>query len=283
MDTPKFSIIIPLYNKERTIQRTLNSVLSQSYQNFEIVIIDDGSTDNSVQAVRQLKDSRIKLSTKPNGGPSSARNMGIDKATGEWILFLDADDELMDGALRNAFEMISKHHDIDVLACNFVTRVAGHQHPYFRKQLKEGVIHDPYKDNALARLSLRTGAAFFRSEKIKSLRFDERIRRYEDMAFNMEVFATLKIYRSNICTLIYDRSESEASKPRKNPEEDYICHLQMKREPFFYGLIIYRHYKECTRLYPEIAKQRYAPKDFDLLRYYVVDIIVRGLKKLKLL
>lgn len=283
MDKPKISIIIPLYNKEKAIQRTLNSVLSQSYQNFEIVIIDDGSTDKSVEVVKQLKDHRIRLFAKPNGGPSSARNMGIEKASGEWIMFLDADDELINDALKNALEVLTFHSEIEVLACNFYTREKGEMRPYYRKKNKEGIIEDPYKENALARLSLRTGAAFFRAEKIQALRFDERIRRYEDMAFNLEVFSSMKIYRSNISTLIYDRNESEASKPRKNPNEDYVCHLQMKREPFFYGLIIYRLYKICKYRYPDIAQRKYNPQEYNLLRFIMTDFCIRILLKIHLL
>ena len=88
------SVVIPLYNKEASIKQALMSVLSQSYQEFEVVIVDDGSTDNSVAKVEEIQDSRIRLIRQENGGPSKARNTGVKNAKGEWILFLDADDEL---------------------------------------------------------------------------------------------------------------------------------------------------------------------------------------------
>ena len=95
----EFSVIIPLYNKETTILKTLDSVLAQTYPHFEVVVVDDGSTDRSAELVTSLADSRIRYFKKENGGPSSARNLGVEKAEKEWLLFLDADDLLLGNAL----------------------------------------------------------------------------------------------------------------------------------------------------------------------------------------
>lgn len=89
---PYFSIIIPLYNKEKFIEKTLESVLSQTYQDFEVIIINDGSTDSSVDKILTFNDPRIQLIHQENQGVSSARNLGIKKAKGKYICFLDADD-----------------------------------------------------------------------------------------------------------------------------------------------------------------------------------------------
>lgn len=89
---PFFSIIIPLYNKEAHVKNTIRSVINQSYNNFEILVINDGSTDASLEIVNAINDSRIKVFSKINEGVSSARNFGIKKATGEFVAFLDADD-----------------------------------------------------------------------------------------------------------------------------------------------------------------------------------------------
>ncbi|WP_368570870.1 glycosyltransferase family 2 protein [Acinetobacter haemolyticus] len=87
-----FSVVIPLYNKELSIQNTILSVLNQSYQNFEIVVINDGSTDSSVDAVKSINDERVRLIHQENQGVSAARNRGIKEASYEWIAFLDGDD-----------------------------------------------------------------------------------------------------------------------------------------------------------------------------------------------
>ena len=103
------SVVIPLYNKEASIKQALMSVLSQSYQEFEVVIVDDGSTDNSVAKVEEIQDSRIRLIRQENGGPSKARNTGVKNAKGEWILFLDADDELLPNAITNLWDGAKNH------------------------------------------------------------------------------------------------------------------------------------------------------------------------------
>lgn len=87
------SIVIPLYNKEKYIIRTINSVLAQTYNRFELIVVDDGSTDKSVNLVKTISDTRVKLVLQKNGGVSLARNIGVKHASGDWVAFLDADDE----------------------------------------------------------------------------------------------------------------------------------------------------------------------------------------------
>lgn len=97
MTTPKISVIIPVYNAERYIASSIESILCQhNFSDFEILLINDGSTDRSLEICREYaeRDGRIRLFDKPNGGVSSARNLGLDKAMGEWVVFLDADDWL---------------------------------------------------------------------------------------------------------------------------------------------------------------------------------------------
>ena len=89
---PKVSVIIPLYNKGFIFKETLNSVLAQTFTDFEIVIVNDGSTDNSFEIASHFSDKRIKLLQQENKGVAAARNLGISAATAEFIAFLDADD-----------------------------------------------------------------------------------------------------------------------------------------------------------------------------------------------
>ena len=91
---PLISVIIPVYNVEQYLSHCIDSILSQTFTNFEILLIDDGSTDNSGIICDNYKnnDYRIKVFHKKHNGVSSARNMGLDKAVGEWITFVDADD-----------------------------------------------------------------------------------------------------------------------------------------------------------------------------------------------
>lgn len=96
---PKISVIIPVYNAENTIERCIESVLCQTYKNYEVIIIDDGSQDNSGRICDGFAESNIKVFHQENQGVSAARNQGIQVASGEFLMFLDADDYLMENCL----------------------------------------------------------------------------------------------------------------------------------------------------------------------------------------
>ena len=113
------SVIIPLYNKEAGIATALRSVLAQSYQDFEIVVVDDGSTDGSVAVVKTFNDPRIRLIQQQNAGVSAARNRGIEEAKGEYIAFLDADDEWMKEYLEVQQNLTIKYPQCEVFVTNY--------------------------------------------------------------------------------------------------------------------------------------------------------------------
>ena len=102
-----FSVIIPLYNKKPHILRSVNSVLSQEYKFFELIVIDDGSTDGGVDLLSSIKDERLRIFRKHNGGASSARNCGINKSKYDLISFLDADDEYDKNFLTYVNDMVN--------------------------------------------------------------------------------------------------------------------------------------------------------------------------------
>lgn len=113
------SVVIPLYNKGSYIEATIKSVLKQSYHKFEIVIIDDGSTDNSISVVKSFEDERIKLVCQANQGVSKARNNGVDHSEFGIIAFLDADDEWHENYLENIIYLIEQYPQASVfgVAC----------------------------------------------------------------------------------------------------------------------------------------------------------------------
>lgn len=110
-----FSIIIPLYNKEEYIVKTVQSVLSQSYKYFELIIVNDGSTDTSLSLIQDIVDNRLRVISKPNGGVSSARNLGIKHATGKWITFFDADDIMYSNALDTYIRVMKQYPNYDII------------------------------------------------------------------------------------------------------------------------------------------------------------------------
>lgn len=114
------SVIIPLYNKAPYIKRALRSVLAQTFGDFEVVVVDDGSTDGGGKVVEGISDDRVRLLRQENAGVSAARNAGIKAAKGKWIAFLDADDEWMPEKLELQTQAISSHHDVIWVASGYI-------------------------------------------------------------------------------------------------------------------------------------------------------------------
>jgi glycosyltransferase involved in cell wall biosynthesis len=119
---PFFTVVIPLFNKEMHIKRTIESVLSQSFQDFEIVVVNDGSKDNSVDIIEILNDDRIKVFNQSNAGVSAARNRGVKEAKAEYIALLDADDLWLPDHLENLSKLIFNFPQAGIYATAYNVR-----------------------------------------------------------------------------------------------------------------------------------------------------------------
>lgn len=115
----KFSIVIPLYNKRNCIKETLRSVFAQTYEDFEVLVVDDGSTDGSLDVVREFSDKRLRIIEKTNSGVSATRNAGIKAASNPWIAFLDADDIWTSFHLEKIVRLHNYHPKAEVLCTNY--------------------------------------------------------------------------------------------------------------------------------------------------------------------
>jgi len=100
-----FSIVIPLYNKQNSIRRAIASVLAQKYPHFELIIVDDGSTDDSFEMASAIQDPRICIVRQENRGGSAARNRGVAEAKYDWVAFLDGDDEWLPDFLMQMYKL----------------------------------------------------------------------------------------------------------------------------------------------------------------------------------
>lgn len=116
------SVVIPAYNAENTIAETVKSVLTQTFTDFELIIIDDGSTDNTLDILKQFDDPRIQIYAFKNAGPQKSRNRGIEKARGKFISFLDADDLWLEDKLQLQIETLHNNPDASVVYswCNVI-------------------------------------------------------------------------------------------------------------------------------------------------------------------
>lgn len=143
-----FSIIIPLYNKAHTIQRTLKSVFAQNYNNFEVIIIDDGSTDDGVKVITDFtNDSRLKIFQQKNQGVSSARNNGVAFAKYPYIAFLDGDDEWLPEYLETMNVVLDKHPSVGMICCAGYVRDGQNEYLRLAKKYANKILLVDYFEN----------------------------------------------------------------------------------------------------------------------------------------
>lgn len=121
MDNIKISVILPVYNAEKTISRTITSIINQNYDNYELIVINDGSTDNSAKICKGFleKNPKIKYIELENNGVSNARNCGIKNSTGDYIMFIDSDDEYTSIALQTVIEKLQEDTTLELIAFSY--------------------------------------------------------------------------------------------------------------------------------------------------------------------
>ena len=231
----KFSIIIPIYNSARFLKDSIESVLFQSEKDFELILINDGSTDDSEKICKRYRknDERIIFISKKNEGVSNARNLGILIAQGDYIIFLDADDKLVDNALFIIEEKIQKFQP-DVVSYHTIRTnermdIIG---PFTKNKYTEDrlICSDIDFQNEIY-LELVQGTSFgiignyaVRSNIVKNIRFNSQMIMCEDLLFNMAMFEKansvllipdyLYLYRDNLsgCVHTYNLKKLENKK-----------------------------------------------------------------------
>lgn len=126
----KVSVIVPVYNSRKYLKECIESIINQDLEEIELILVNDGSTDNSLDICQKyaMKDSRIKIIDKPNGGVSSARNAGILAASGEYIGFVDSDDWIQSEMYSNMYKNI-KETGSDICICNYIEESFGNSKP----------------------------------------------------------------------------------------------------------------------------------------------------------
>lgn len=187
MSTPKISVIVPVYNAEKSLCRCIESILAQTYQDFELLLIDDGSKDSSGAICDEYaeQDARIRVFHKENGGVSSARNVGLDNARGEWYAFVDSDDSVSPHYLKNSFKHISENVD---LVFSYATQVDSNgiskKEQYPSRLVSADKIEIAFVENDLS-WHTSPWSKLYRSEIIRkaNLRFDVEMHIGEDLVF----------------------------------------------------------------------------------------------------
>lgn len=186
------SVIIPAYNREKTIEKAIQSVLDQMYKDVEVIVVDDGSTDDTVSAVKSIKDKRVKcISLGKNSGACMARNKGIEVAQGRYIAFQDSDDIWKPGKLEKQIAILKKE-PVDLVFCAF-ERVRGTEKAIL-PLLDEGYVS---REKLLERSLVSTQTLVGKRECFDTIIFDEKMPRLQDYDITIRLSGKFKFYFIN--------------------------------------------------------------------------------------
>ena len=227
------SVVVPVYNAEKYLAKCVESILAQTYQNLEIILVDDGSIDSSPKMCDDYasKDKRIRVIHKENGGASSARNAGLNVATGEFVAFVDGDDYIE----QNMYELLlSKQQEgnYDLVFCRYNEDRSGTKIHYYEKCLSDfcqsgsleyffykGKVKDGSPIVNYHSVNVCIWRALFRREVINSIRFDENIKYLsEDMVFMLTILSQKDMKYGLVDEYLYNYVLSNASTTHAAPK-----------------------------------------------------------------
>lgn len=213
----KFSVVIPLYNKEKYVEHAIRSVLAQTNHNYEIIVVDDGSTDDSLAIVQTIKSERLMVFTQPNQGVSVARNCGIAHAKGEYISFLDADDFWYEDYLETIELLTEKYKNSDLFVTSYAVDMGDGRCHYSTQRIPETGCLDSYWLTLADKYDfVWTSATTVRKEviiKAGGFRPGEKIGQDLDMWARVARLNPRVAYSSNVC-VTYNRSADENARSR---------------------------------------------------------------------
>lgn len=226
---PIISIVIPIYNTEKYLKKCLYSVVNQSYKNIEILIINDGSTDNSHIICEEFSenDDRIIYINKENEGVSIARNIGLDQAKGDWIYFLDSDD-FLDLNTFSELLTIAEKNNCDIIQFGLRSfknnQLVRENYPKFFKEYYSNNLKYFIDENPLKPLA--AWLHLFKKDIIGDIRFDKNLKHCEDMLFVYSVYCNMnKLVSLN--KIYYNQVLSENSTSRRPIDKKVIIdHLE---------------------------------------------------------
>ncbi|MEG0894515.1 MAG: glycosyltransferase, partial [Oscillospiraceae bacterium] len=248
----KISVIMPVYNCSKIVPDTINSVLSQTLTDFEFIIIDDGSIDDTLSVVKSFADERIRVISVKNGGPAVARNIGIENATGEYLYFIDSDDTIEKDMLFNMYNL-SKQNDLDICCCGYKMRDISTKKEYIQEfKYKDFIATNllEFRNELMglinAHLMYVVWNKIYKTDFVKenNITFPN-FKSGEDRMFNIKCFINIKRFafvNKGYYNYYIRGGKSLASKYLENRYESVLkTHLEMEHSFKFMGM--YDKYK----------------------------------------
>ena len=244
-EMPRVSVIIPTYNRSSLVREAVESVLRQTFTNFEIFVVDDGSTDDTASVIKEIPDERIRYFYKENGGVSSARNLGLLKAKGKYVAFLDSDDLWPEHYLETMILKLEENHEYDIAYSLFRTiRQDG--------QEESDVGSDRRISGWLTRLfyekppNILLSATFYRRRVWDELWWDESLKNFEDIDAFLRLSTRAKfLFVANVCITRRVTSDSLAH----TCESDFSPNGALVFERFYF------HFGGDKVIPPKVAKR----------------------------
>lgn len=274
------SIIVPIYNAGKTLHRCIDSILSQTYTSWELLLVDDGSTDSSGVICDEYaaQDARVRVFHKENGGVSSARNVGLDNARGEWVTFVDADDYIEENFLKS-FE---GNLDADLVVGN-IQMIRKQEKEEFSSHISPGYYNDIKSEvaNCLTNLCfLAPWGKIFRRQLVLGLHFDESMCISEDTKYVFSFISRSKSLRvlanSEIenCLYVYIAPSQSTDAKYQISVESSVHHLLSLEKTYqsigvrdkgFEVFNVQAFYERCMNDLPEHGALWYKNKDVERL------------------
>lgn len=234
---PKISVIVPVYNVEKYLCSCIDSILAQTFTDFELLLIDDGSRDKSGEICDEYanKDCRVKVFHKENGGVSSARNLGIDESKGEYLFFVDSDDIISSFYIEMFVNYVKKNDSVCVV-CKYTNRLSLLKNQIDSIKTKE-MTSSEFLDEIWISEGKLDGYLWNKMFKRKilidlNIRFDEKVSIWEDMLFVVEYFVNISTVVFVDAVLYYYRDTMNSAVKQhgtsKKIEKIFVC-LKMLR------------------------------------------------------
>lgn len=248
LKTPIFSVIIPLFNKESYIESTLNSVINQTFKDFEIIIVNDGSTDKSLREVKKINDPRIKIYSNKNNGLAYSRNYGIKKASSNYLALLDADDLWVNNYLECISRMITIYGNEYVFATNnyiWFDQAKPNLEVISKRECKPQLIHDYF---SIGKNIFSYSSIVFHKSIFENIGyFNENVNHGEEEEFSIRCFLKYNlVYLKDQKVFYLKNVKNQLTEPNKNRERilpEYEIYLKNNINKSLRKYIDFIHFK----------------------------------------